>query len=201
MSASPRTLPFTTSVAVDRWLSAIVALPRGSHASIFDVGANDGKFTEALLQVSRRRAPHVSVSTHLFEPQPQFYHQLSALASRWNGSFYPAAAVAHLAGRPRGAGALTPNVTLYTSRNTMAASAIEGGARRYPHSQLPNRTRRHRSRRAATLSVRTVDLSEVLLAHVLAEERGLRQRAGRRGGHFPLLLKIECVHSAIVLYA
>lgn len=69
---------------------------RGGRIILMDVGANDGQWSQKLMQKLKRETsqPHkkIPVELILFEPQRSFRSKLRAVADKWNGTFVPAAA-------------------------------------------------------------------------------------------------------------
>ena len=67
------------------------AQPAPSDIVVWDVGANDGGWSNRLMQLlpeRHRNATRLSV----FEPQPRFADELTSLAARWSGTFHAVAA-------------------------------------------------------------------------------------------------------------
>ena len=64
------------------------------HAVLLDVGANNGKFTEMMLEKSQTLRYTASMELLIFEPQPKYRNTLSKLANRSREmvEFYPYAA-------------------------------------------------------------------------------------------------------------
>mmetsp|Transcript_14581 Transcript_14581/g.40848 ORF Transcript_14581/g.40848 Transcript_14581/m.40848 type:complete len:348 (-) Transcript_14581:242-1285(-) len=74
------------------FLKAFEAASPGTHANVFDVGANNGRWTSQW-ETAMREAPKrgQSLSVFFFEPQPVFKESLMQLATRMNATFLPLA--------------------------------------------------------------------------------------------------------------
>ena len=136
------------SPATTSFLEALRRLPEGSLAAAFDIGANDGSFSNSLAKQVAKQAPHVKLALHIFEPQPQFAPRLQAIAQRKRGgnincTFHPA-----VAGHREG------NMTLFLSKQSQAASTLRSQARRFGVK--------------SALVVRSVNLAELIIAQVRA---------------------------------
>jgi len=76
---------------VKAFLSDLNHAAAPSDIVVWDVGANDGGWSNRLMQLlpeRHRNATRLSV----FEPQPRFADELTSLAARWSGTFHAVAA-------------------------------------------------------------------------------------------------------------
>ena len=147
-------------------IEAFIAALKGSAGTgvVFDVGANNGEWTEQLMRRLDRESLARRVHPILFEPQPQYQQALERLVERWSGTLYPAVAWT----------AFEPAVTFYISTRTQTSSLSQlmALARNDPkdhglNTQLKN------------MSVPAVDLAEVVNGAI-----------SKRGGG-PSLLKLD----------
>ena len=102
---------------VKAFLSDLNHAAAPSDIVVWDVGANDGGWSNRLMQLlpeRHRNATRLSV----FEPQPRFADELTSLAARWSGAFHAVAAATADGGRAWGGGG---------SRRRSKAAAAGGG--------------------------------------------------------------------------
>ena len=131
---------------LDKFLGRLAATPGWTNVTIFDVGANNGLFSLALLREVQRRSPSTHVALHLFEPQPHLQPQLAALTT-----------------------AVGPNVTV---RNIAAAASVRDGVGTFWASSRNSETASlhqtaSRALHKRNFSVALVDLDAYLAAHVV----------------------------------
>ena len=82
-------------------------------ATVLDVGANIGTFSDFMMTRLRRMAPNVNSRLIMFEPQQQLHAQLSILVAQWHGVLVPAAAWTH-----------NTSLTFHLTNNSESASLM-----------------------------------------------------------------------------
>lgn len=156
---------YDISPATISFLDALERLPHGAQVIVCDVGANNGKFSDSLMEHMFLAAPHVGVRVRLFEPQRRFNAVLGRIAQRWdrfNRGAYSVEVTNAIASDAEG------NATLFSSGNPMAASTIATMAQRFRNSG------RHPTER-----VRMVDLARILIDERRRATRSLPAEGGR----------------------
>ena len=85
-----------TDALVDDFLRSVVRRGQARCVLMFDVGANDGSWSESMWAHVVKAAPTARAQLHILEPQPQFAKRLARLANKSTATrqvvFVPAAA-------------------------------------------------------------------------------------------------------------
>jgi FkbM family methyltransferase len=134
--------------SVDSLLAALAA-DSGRLGVVFDIGANNGKWTSWVMERATRRGVERRLTPVIMEPHPRFAQRLAVLAHRVNGTFYQAAASARHA----------DNVTFFSSRVKEASSLVAGMALAHTNAQM-------RTNQFKPLTVSARDLSQVIAHHI-----------------------------------
>lgn len=131
--------PWPTKASFLRQLHSLSRDGVATNAYIFDIGANDGSWAQALYALCHEnyRARLIPI---IVEPQPRFYKELRSFAQRHNGHFFGAAAWA----------AEGANLTLHVNAADSRATGIRGGGAASP------------ARGGSTIEVPTVSLSALI---------------------------------------
>ena len=77
----------------EQLLSDLILAPSGTHATIIDIGCNDGAWSAQWRMAQREAAQrNQRIDLVMVEPNPKFYKMLSLRAARQNATFIAAAA-------------------------------------------------------------------------------------------------------------
>ena len=174
---------------VDAFLRSLEGLRAPNDVLVFDIGANNGAWSRAMLQEIWKRNPTARVALHLFEPQPSMWPSLDALtafAQRDGGSIpSPSIRINRAAASVRDGEA-----TFWLSHNSEMASLHQQAARWHRRQNVTARTvnldayldeviKQHATERTAIFLKMDVEGAEFeLLPHLFRRPGGPACRIG-----------------------